>query len=160
MALVVMGVSGAGKSVVGAGLAAALGVLFCEGDTLHPPENVARMRAGVALTDADRTPWLDAVAAWLAAHPDGVVSCSALKRAYRDRLRQAAPDARVVLLDVPEAVLAERLAHRPAHFMPAALLSSQLATLERPDADERAVTVAAEGGVEATVARVLFALMA
>ena len=155
-----MGVSGAGKSVVGERLAAALGAPFCEGDTLHPPENVAKMHAGVPLTDADRAPWLDRVAAWLAEHPAGVVSCSALKRVYRDRLRLAAPDARFVLLDVPEAVLAERLAHRPAHFMPAALLDSQLATLERPGADERAMIVAAEGGVEATVARVLLALRA
>ena len=155
MAVVVMGVSGAGKSVVGEALAAAMDVPFSEGDMLHSPANIAKMRAGVPLTDADRAPWLDAVAGWMAAHPDGVVSCSALKRTYRDRLRVAAPDVRFVLLEVPEAVLAERLRHRPAHFMPAALLASQLATLERPGADERAVTVAAEGGVGATVARVL-----
>lgn len=158
MAVVVMGVSGAGKSVVGAGLAVALGVPFCEGDTLHPPENVAKMHAGTPLTDADRAPWLDRVAAWLAEHPDGVVSCSALKRAYRDRLRQAAPDARLVLLDVPEAVLAKRLAHRPAHFMPAALLSSQLATLERPEADERAVVIGATGSVGEAVKRIVAGL--
>ena len=151
MAVVVMGVSGAGKSVVGERLAAALGAPFREGDTLHPPENVAKMRAGVALTDADRAPWLDAIAAWLAEHPDGVVSCSALKRAYRDRLRLAAPDARFVLLDVPEATLADRLAHRPAHFMPAALLDSQLATLERPDADERAIVVAPADMIDGTM---------
>ncbi len=155
-----MGVSGAGKSVVGARLAAALGAPFCEGDALHLPENVARMRAGVALTDADRAPWLDRVAGWLAEHPGGVASCSALKRSYRDRLRQAAPDACFVLLDLPEAELAERLANRPAHFMPAALLSSQLATLERPEADERAVIVAAEEGVEATMLRVFATLRA
>ena len=158
--VVVMGVSGAGKSVVGEHLAAALGVAFGEGDRLHSPENIARMRAGVALTDADRAPWLDRVAAWMRAHPDGVVSCSALKRAYRDRLRDAAPDAHFVLLDVPEAVLAERLAKRPAHFMPAALLASQLATLEPPGAEERATIVRADGGVDATVARIVAALRA
>lgn len=156
--VVMMGVSGAGKSAVGAALATKLGVPFCEGDTLHPQANVERMRVGVALTDADRAPWLDSVAEWMAAHLDGVITCSALKRAYRDRLCLAAPDAVFVLLDVAEAVLAERLAHRPTHFMPAALLASQLATLEPPAADERAITVAGDGGVEATVARVVSAL--
>ena len=158
--IVVMGVSGAGKSVVGAALARALDAPFCEGDTLHPPGNVAKMREGTPLTDADRAPWLDRVAAWMVAHPDGVVTCSALKRRYRDRLRLAAPTACFVLLDAPKAVLAERLAHRLGHFMPATLLASQLATLEPPGADEQAVTVAAEGGAEATVARILAALRA
>ena len=160
MAVVVMGVAGAGKSAIGEALAAALAVPFREGDVLHPAANIARMRAGVPLTDADRVPWLAEVAAWLAAHPDGVVSCSALKRAYRDRLRLAAPDTRFVLLDVPAAVLADRLARRASHFMPAALLGSQLATLERPGDDERAVVVAGKGGVADTVARVLAALRA
>ncbi len=154
-AVVVMGVSGAGKSSVGAALAAALGRSFCEGDTLHPPGNVARMRAGTPLTDNDRAPWLDRVAAWIAKHPDGVVSCSALKRAYRDRLRLAAPDITFVLLDLPEAVLADRLARRPGHFMPAALLASQLATLEPPGADERAVVVESSGSMENTVERIV-----
>ncbi len=158
--IVMMGVSGAGKSAVGAALATKLDVPFREGDMLHPAENVARMRAGVALSDADRAPWLDSVAGWMAANPDGVVTCSALKRAYRDRLRCAAPEAAFVLLDVSETMLAARLAHRPAHFMPAALLASQLATLERPDADERAITVAATDDLHATVALVLAALRA
>ena len=98
------------------------------------------------------------VAAWLAAHPDGVAACSALRRAYRDRLRKDAPAARFVLLDVPEHVLRERMLHRPGHFMPASLLDSQLATLERPGADERAVTVPEAGDAAVTAAAIAAAL--
>lgn len=141
MAIVVMGVSGSGKSAIGAALAATLGVPFGEGDDLHPAANRAKMAAGVPLDDADRAPWLDRVAVWMAANPAGVVSCSALKRRYRDRLRAGDPTARFVLLDVPRAVLDDRLRHRRGHFMPASLLDSQLATLERPDPDEAAVTI-------------------
>lgn len=152
MPIVVMGVSGAGKSAVGQGLAAILGVPFCEGDALHPPANIARMAAGTPLTDADRAPWLDSVAAWLAEHPTGVATCSALRRSYRDRLRGPAPTTRFVLLDVPEPVLRTRMLHRPGHFMPASLLDSQLATLERPGADEAAIVVAEAGDARATAA--------
>lgn len=138
---VVMGVSGAGKSVVGAGLARALGVPFVEGDEYHPPENVQRMAAGIPLTDADRAAWLSSLAEQLeAADCAGhgvVISCSALKKAYRDRLRANGRDVQFIFLHGPRAVLVERLAGREGHFMPAALLESQLATLEVPSADER-----------------------
>lgn len=135
-----MGVSGCGKSTVGEALAARLGLPFVEGDELHPPENVARMRAGTPLTDADRASWLDRVAGALAAAEGGaVVSCSALKRSYRDRLRRAAPDVRFVHLHGPEPLLAARMAARSGHYMPPSLLASQLQTLEPPGADEHAV---------------------
>lgn len=155
MQLVVMGASGAGKSAVGARLAAALGVPFGEGDALHPPANVARMAAGQPLSDADRAPWLEAVAAWFTTHPAGVVACSALKRRYRDRLRLAAPNACFLLLEAPTAVLRARLEHRPNHFMPATLLDSQLAALEPLGADERGWTVDATGDVPATIVAIV-----
>jgi gluconokinase len=155
MRLVVMGVSGAGKSAVGERLAATLGVPFAEGDTLHPAANVAKMTAGQPLDDADRAPWLDRVAAWLGAHDAGVITCSALKRSYRDRLRAAAPDACFVLLNASAPVLRERIGNRPGHFMPAALLDSQLATLEPLDPDERGLTVRSADSVAATAAVVI-----
>lgn len=139
--VVVMGVSGCGKSTVGQQLAERLGLPFVEGDTLHPPENVARMAAGIPLTDEDRWPWLDRIAQALADARDGgvVVACSALKRAYRDRLRSAAPDLALVHLRGTRDVLAARLASRRGHYMPASLLDSQLQTLQPPEPDERAI---------------------
>jgi len=137
--VVVMGVSGSGKTTVGAALADALGLRFVDGDALHPAANVAKMAAGIPLDDADRAPWLDAIGAVLAAGPV-VVACSALKRAYRDRLRAAAPGLQLVFLDGDPALLASRMTARPGHFMPASLLDSQLATLERPESDEHALT--------------------
>lgn len=138
--VVVMGVSGCGKSTVGRLLADQLGVPFVEGDTLHPPANVNRMAAGIALTDADRHGWLQAVAGQLAAaearRQGLVVSCSALKRSYRDQLRAAAPRLRLVHLHGSATLLAERLAGRQGHYMPASLLPSQLATLQPPGDDE------------------------
>jgi gluconokinase len=154
--VVVMGVSGCGKSTVGAALASALHVEFVEGDAFHPPENVRRMAAGIALTDADRAGWLRALAAHIAqAAPRGVVvSCSALKRAYRDVLRGAGP-LRFVWLDVPRAQLETRLAGRTGHYMPPSLLDSQLATLEPPAPDEQAVRIDASQPVPALVAEAL-----
>lgn len=139
--VVVMGVSGSGKSTVAIELARRLGVPFCEGDDLHPPANVAKMKAGEPLDDADRAPWLAALNDWMHAHREGgVVSCSALRRRYRDRLREGLePPPAFVLLDPPRAVLERRMAARRDHFMPASLLDSQLATLERPEADEQAL---------------------
>jgi len=139
-----MGVSGSGKSVVGAGLARRLGVPFIEGDQLHPPANVAKMSAGTPLDDADRWPWLDAVGAALGeaarAHGVAVAGCSALKRVYRNRLRDRAGVPLVfVLLNGTHALLAERLKARKGHFMPPSLLESQLRTLETPGADENAI---------------------
>lgn len=151
--IVVMGVSGSGKSRLGAALARACGVDFVEGDALHPAANIAKMSAGVPLDDADRQPWLAAVAAAMAARRDDgvVVACSALRRCYRDVLRQADPALRLLYLRVPREELARRLRER-SHFMPASLLDSQLATLEEPAADEHAVVL--EGGIDlaATVA--------
>jgi gluconokinase len=140
---VVMGVSGSGKSLIGTRLAQELHVEFVEGDDLHPPDNVRRMAAGIPLTDNDRKGWLMAIAARLReAKRAGiglVASCSALKRSYRDLLRSSA-DARVqfVYLAGTRALLAERMAKRRGHFMPPALLESQLETLEEPAPDERA----------------------
>ena len=140
---VIMGVSGSGKSLIGAQLARELGIEFVEGDDLHPPDNVKRMAAGIALTDDDRHAWLIAVAARLReAKRAGIgliVSCSALKRSYRDLLRSVgAADVRFVYLAGSRALLAERMAERRGHFMPPALLESQLAILEEPSPDERA----------------------
>ncbi|MGN6375835.1 MAG: gluconokinase [Sphingomonas sp.] len=157
--IVMMGVSASGKSVVGKALAARLGCPFIDGDALHPQANVEKMAAGHPLDDADRAPWLDRVAAWLSSHEaGGVVACSALKRRYRDRLRRGAPDAVFVLLDPPGELLRDRDVHRQGHFMPASLLDSQLATLERPDADEHAIVVSNDGSVTDTVEKIVAAL--
>lgn len=137
-----MGVSGSGKSTIGAAFASALGVEFVEGDAYHPSENVKRMAAGIPLTDADRAGWLRALAMRIRdARQAGkglVVACSALKRSYRDILRAGAEDVRFILLRGSKELLAERLANRSGHFMPATLLESQLATLEEPEANESA----------------------
>ncbi len=138
--VVVMGVSGCGKSTVGAQLAAALGLAFLEGDTLHPARNVARMAAGFALGDEDREGWLQVLAGHLRqAHVTGqglVLSCSALKRSYRDILRSGAPGLCFIYLHGEHALLAARMAARTGHYMPLSLLASQLATLEPPGVDE------------------------
>ena len=143
--IVVMGVSGSGKSTLAQALAAALNIHFVEGDALHPPHNVQRMAAGTPLTDADRHGWLQAVAEQLGNATAGssgvVVACSALKRSYRDLLRAAAPDLRLVFLHGPPALLRERLATRVGHYMPASLLQSQLDTLEPPAPDEHAIAL-------------------
>jgi gluconokinase len=143
--VIVMGVSGSGKSLVGIALAREFGWRFVDGDDLHPVANVAKMASGHALNDADRAPWLESLGAqmdaWLAAGQNGVITCSALRRAYRDTLRKGRGTVEIVFLDVPRDVLAVRVAARHDHFMPASLLDSQLATLERPTSDENAITV-------------------
>lgn len=158
MNIVVMGVSGAGKSTIGRLLAEALGCRFIEGDDYHPPANVERMRAGIPLTDADREPWLDTLAAELAAcranGDDLVLSCSALKRCYRDRLRAADPELRFVHPHGNPETIARRLTGRQGHFMPSALLESQFAALEPPDDDELVLTLSCELSNEAAVAAV------
>lgn len=158
MNIVVMGVSGAGKSTIGRLLAEALGCRFIEGDDYHPPANVERMRAGIPLTDADREPWLDTLAAELAAcranGDDLVLSCSALKRRYRDRLRAADPELRFVHPHGSPETIARRLTGRQGHFMPSALLESQFAALEPPDDDELVLTLSCELSNEAAVAAV------
>jgi len=143
-AVVVMGVSGCGKSAVAAGMAQQLGWRAVDADDLHSPQAVAKMRAGQALNDDDRAPWLGRVGALLAAsstaadtaNPGMLVACSALRRTYRDRLRAACPGLRFLFLEGERSVLAARMAQRPGHYMPASLLDSQLQTLERPGADE------------------------
>jgi gluconokinase len=156
--VVVMGISGSGKTTIGMALARRLGCAFQEGDAFHPPENVEKMRSGIPLTDADRAPWLDKVAAWIAARAAadeaGVIACSALKRTYRDRLRAADPELAFVFLDPGEAVLRERLARRTGHFMPASLLASQLETLEPPALSERSIRLSGEEDIEAACDRI------
>lgn len=142
--VVVMGVSGSGKSTVGSLLAAALGLEFLEGDSLHSARNVARMASGIPLTDEDRQGWLELLSQRLAQARDGqrglVVACSALKRAYRDILRRGAPDLVLAHLTGVQSLLAARTAGRPGHYMPASLLASQLETLEPPAPEECALT--------------------
>jgi gluconokinase len=139
-----MGVAGSGKSLIGATFAGALGVEFVEGDAYHPAENVARMASGIPLTDADRTGWLGALAARIREAKDAgtglVMTCSALKRSYRDVLRVGtdAGELRFVFLKGPRALIAARLAGRRGHFMPPSLLESQFSALEEPSADEDA----------------------
>ena len=157
--VVVMGVSGCGKTTVGRALAARLGLPYIEGDDLHPPHNVARMAAGVPLTDTDREGWLQAVARQLADAPGGVVvSCSALKRRYRDLLRRAAPDLRLVHLHGTPELLAGRLATRQGHYMPASLLPSQFADLEPPGPEERAMAFDVAASPEQILAGILHRL--
>lgn len=137
---VMMGVSGCGKSSIGAGFAAACGLRFTDGDHLHPPANIAKMSAGKALNDADRAPWLDLVGAELAGG-DRVIACSALKRKYRDQIRdRAGAPVMFLFLKGDRDTLLSRMAARPGHFMPVSLLDSQLATLEPPLADELHLT--------------------
>ncbi len=159
--VVVMGVSGSGKSTVGGLLAERLAVPYAEADDFHPPANIAKMSAGHPLDDADRAPWLDAIAAWITERgaSGGVVSCSALKRRYRDRLRAAAPDLFFVHLDGPPELIASRLAARMEHFMPAGLLRSQLEALEPLEPDEAGAVVPIDGG-PAQIAERAFAALA
>ena len=144
-AIVVMGVAGCGKTAVGEALAKALGADFIEGDRLHPPENVARMARGEPLTDALREGWLDAIGERVATSVAGgrraVAACSALKRAYRDRLTRFCPELVFLYLKIDRNTAWRRVSNRKGHFMPASLVDSQFATLEEPTADERAVTV-------------------
>ncbi len=151
MRVVVAGVSGSGKSTVGRALAQRLEVPFVDGDGLHPPANVEKMRAGNPLTDADRAPWLRAVGEWLAEHPEGVVACSALRRTYRDALRTYADDVDVLLLHGDPGLIRERQAARGQHFMPPSLMSSQLATVEPLAPDEPGTTLDVASPVDAIV---------
>ena len=153
--LVIIGVSGSGKSSVGAALADALDLPFADADDLHPQSNVDKMAAGTPLTDDDRWPWLDRVGETLAEAPEGlVIACSALRRVYRDRIAQHAPHVQFVLLDWSRELLAERMGARENHFMPTTLLDSQLATLEALEADEAGFAVSIEGTPAAIVAEI------
>lgn len=141
--IVVMGVSGCGKTTVGALTADRLEVPYAEGDDFHPLANIEKMAAGVPLTDEDRLPWLDTVADWLVEHQEtgGVASCSALRRAYRDRLRAKAPQTYFVHLAATREELLRRMTGRLGHFMPTILLDSQLDTLEPLQSDEAGITL-------------------
>lgn len=157
--VLVLGVSGAGKSTVGAMLAGRLGLPFEEADDLHSPQNRAKMAAGHPLTDADRWPWLARVAQWMDAQIAGgesaVLACSALKRAYRDFLRDGRPELRLLYLEGSRELIASRLAARRGHFFPAQLLDSQFDEFEAPEADENAYVVPLAHSPEQTVARAL-----
>ncbi len=160
--LVVMGVSGSGKSTVAAALAKNLGWTFAEGDDFHSPENVAKMHSGTPLTDEDRMPWLESIAAWIAARlgsgQSGIITCSALKRTYRDLLSAGRPGVLFVYLKGSPAVMAEHLAGRHGHFMPSSLLASQFETLEEPDLDEPVLTMDDDRPVEAIVSEIVVRL--
>jgi gluconokinase len=163
--IVVMGPSGAGKSVVGVALASRLadrfpGIDFIDSDDLHPAANVEKMRAGIPLDDDDRWPWLARVGEALAAAAGAgrVIACSALRRAYRDAIRAACPDAAFVELVVPADELGDRVGDRPGHFMPATLLASQLGTLEPLEDDERGIRIENTGSIDDVVTRVIAAL--
>ncbi|MBK1658386.1 gluconokinase [Paracraurococcus ruber] len=159
--VLVMGVSGAGKSTVGGLLAERLGLPFADADSFHPPANIAKMRRGEPLTDADRWPWLDAIGSWVDARTaegsGGVVTCSALRRAYRERLRAGRPALRLLYLAGEPALIGARQAARPGHFMPASLMASQFATLEEPTPEEGAILVSVapppEDVVDAAIGR-------
>ncbi|MFB9648133.1 gluconokinase [Curtobacterium pusillum] len=152
-----MGVSGSGKSTVAAMVAEQLGWDFAEGDAMHPQANVDKMHAGTPLTDEDRWPWLDVIAAWIRSHLDagtpGVVTCSALKRSYRDVLR--APGVVFVHVAGSGDLIEDRMSQRTGHYMPTSLLASQLATLEPPQPDEAHVTIAADRTPEQESAEVV-----
>lgn len=158
--IVVMGVSGSGKSTVGGLLAERLGVPYAEADDFHPAANIAKMSAGHPLDDADRAPWLDAIAEWIEGRGDrgGVVSCSALRRRYRDRLRAGRAAVFFVHLDGPRELIAARLAARMQHFMPPGLLDSQFDALEPLAEDEDGAAVPIDGGPQQITERALAAI--
>jgi gluconokinase len=158
--IVVMGVSGAGKTTVARGIAAAMGWDMAEGDSFHPEANVEKMAAGTPLDDDDRWPWLRAIGSWIG-EQDGrsaVITCSALKRAYRDLLRDGRPSVRFCELDADESLIGPRITARAGHYMPASLLPSQLATLEPLEPDEPGVHVSVAGTPEDVVRDALRAL--
>ncbi|GAA2943535.1 MULTISPECIES: gluconokinase [Streptomycetaceae] len=158
--VVVMGVAGTGKTTIGPLLAAALGVPYAEGDDFHPPANIAKMSAGTPLEDDDRRPWLDAIGQWAHSRAGlgGVVSSSALKRVYRDRLRAGAPGVVFLHLTGDRALIERRMAGRKGHFMPTALLDSQFTTLQPLQQDEPGVAVDVSGTPEEITDRAVAAL--
>jgi gluconokinase len=159
MILIVAGVSGSGKTTIGAMLAGRLNWTFADADDFHPAANVAKMHAGTPLTDSDRWPWLRAIAAWIdervAAGESAVVTCSALKRTYRDMLMDGRPAVWLVFLSVDRERLRSRLATRHGHFFPRELLDSQLAAVELPGPDERAMVLTPADGPAETVHRIV-----
>lgn len=157
--IVVMGVASSGKTSLGERLAERLGWPFRDADSFHPPANVAKMAGGTPLTDEDRKPWLAAIAAWIdelrATGRNGIVTCSALKKAYREVIVGKRPDVALVYLKGSRELIGQRMAQRQHHFMPPALLDSQFATLEEPGPDERPLVVPVELSKEAIVEQVV-----
>ena len=160
--VVVMGVAGSGKTTVAKGIAVSMNWLFAEGDAFHPEANVEKMHSGVPLTDEDRWPWLRLIGDWMSEQEDAgvsaVVTCSALRRVYRDLLRENRPAVRFCHMTPPEAEIADRLEHRAGHYMPPSLLPSQLATLEPLGDDEPGVVITNEGSAAQVLDRALAAL--
>jgi gluconokinase len=160
--VVVMGVSGVGKSTVAKGISTVTGWTFAEGDAFHSPENVAKMRTGQPLTDDDRWPWLRSIGEWMseeiAQGRSGVVTCSALRRVYRDVLREGRPEVRFCHLAAVEDLIAARMSRRTDHFMPTTLLRSQYETLEPLQPDEPGVVVSVDGSAAVVLDRALAAL--
>lgn len=157
VAIIVMGVTGCGKTVIGRELAEELDASFVEGDRFHPSENIEKMRNGIPLRDEDRAAWLDAIGEMMKAERNKgravVAACSALKRSYRDRLRHFVPDLSLLFLDIDPVTAQRRVATRRDHFMPASLVASQFETLERPDFSESALTVDASAAPASIIAR-------
>lgn len=157
--IVVMGVASSGKTSLGERLAERLGWPFRDADSFHPPANVAKMSSGIPLTDEDRKPWLSAIAAWIDelrnSGGNGIVTCSALKKAYRDVIVGDRPDVALVYLKGSRELIGQRMAARQHHFMPPSLLDSQFATLEEPGADEKPLVVQVEASKEAIVEQVV-----
>jgi gluconokinase len=160
--VVVMGVSGSGKSTVAKGISTVTGWEFAEGDAFHSDANVAKMRAGEPLTDEDRWPWLEAIGAWISskeqAGESAVITCSALRRAYRDVLCRDRPHVRFLHVTAPSEVIRDRMEHRAGHYMPASLLPSQLATLEPLQPEEPGTVISNEGTAAVVLDRALSAL--
>lgn len=160
--IVVMGVSGSGKTTVAKGIAEAMGWEFAEGDDFHPKANVDKMASGHPLTDEDRWPWLEAIGAWIErraeAGSSAVITCSALRRVYRDLLSKGRPGVRFCHIEADSSLIADRLEHREGHYMPPSLLPSQLATLEPLEPDEPGVTVSAAATVDDVIQHALEAL--
>ena len=160
--VVVMGVSGSGKTTVAKGIAVSMHWLFAEGDAFHPEANVEKMHGGIPLTDEDRWPWLRLIGDWIseqeAAGHSAVVTCSALRRVYRDLLREGRPHVRFCHVTAPEVLIHDRMEHRPGHYMPPSLLPSQLATLEPLEPDEPGVVVSGTGSEAEVLAAALEAL--
>ncbi len=157
--LIVTGVSGSGKSTIAGRLAARLGWVFAEGDDFHPAENIAKMRDGVPLDDRDRAPWLARIAAWIderrVAGTPGIVTCSALRRNYRDQLARGRPEVVFVYLKISAARAAARVAERKNHFMPASLIESQFAALEEPCSAEAVIMIDADQRAQAIVDQII-----
>lgn len=150
--IVVMGVSGSGKSTVGAALAQRLQVPFADADDFHPPANVVKMTAGHPLDDDDRLPWLESIGEWLELHSDGgVMSCSALKRKYRDQLRRHCAEIDFLHLAGTVETIGRRQASRPGHFMPATLLASQFETLEPLEPDEHGIAIDVDQSIDSII---------